>query len=110
MKATFWQKGDAIDYTNATANLIPANTVIAIGTHVGVAGTDIAPGDTGTLIVSGVWKLPKNGSEAIAAGTDVYYSSAEDAVTATSTNNVACGYAIAAAAATDTSVLVRLPG
>jgi predicted RecA/RadA family phage recombinase len=110
MKANYWQKGDAIDFVNATENTIPANTLVVLGTHVGVAGTDIAAGETGTILVSGVWKLAKKGAEVITAGTNVYYSSADDAVTATAAENTACGYAIAAAAAADETVLVRLPG
>ena len=110
MKAIYWQKGDAIDFVNATENTIPANTLVALGTHVGAAGTDIPAGGTGTLLVSGVWKLAKKADEAIAAGADVYFSAADDAVTATATENIACGYAIASAATGDGTVLVRLPG
>ena len=39
--ATYWQRGDAIDYTNGGSAKIEANTVIAFGTKIGIAGTDI---------------------------------------------------------------------
>jgi predicted RecA/RadA family phage recombinase len=104
-KAVYWQRGETIDHTNATDATIEANTIVAFGSHIGVAGTDIAVGETGTLHVSGVFELPKTASEEISAGTDVYF--ANDAITATS-GDVKAGYAIADAAADDATVKVRL--
>ena len=43
-KATYWQRGEVLDYRNDTDTKIEANTVISFGGHIGVAGTDILPG------------------------------------------------------------------
>ena len=44
MKALYWQRGEALDYVNATAEKIEANTVLVIGDCIGVAGRDIPAG------------------------------------------------------------------
>ena len=37
--ATYWQRGETLDYVNGTGTLIPAGTVLAVGSkHIGVAG------------------------------------------------------------------------
>ena len=54
-KAKYWHKGNSIDYVNNTDAIIEANTVVVIGSHIGMAGTDIAPGETGSLVMEGVW-------------------------------------------------------
>jgi len=106
--ATYWQRGEAIDYTNGTGSKIEANEIVVLGSHVGVAGSDIAAGETGTLHVFGVFEMPKKASEAISAGTDVYWSS--DGITATAESNPKAGYAIEAAVAADETIKVKLLG
>ena len=106
-KATYWQRGDAVDYTNGGSAKIEANEIIVFGTKIGVAGTDIAVGEMGSLIVAGVFELPK-ASGAITAGAAVYWSTTNSNVTTTSTNNVLAGFAVAAAASDDTTVLVKI--
>ena len=50
-KAKFWQNGGHLDYLNSTGADIEANTVIALGSRIGVAGANIPDGETGALIV-----------------------------------------------------------
>ena len=50
-KAEYWQKGSAIDYTNATATRIEANEIVPLTTRIGIAGMPIEAGATGTLLV-----------------------------------------------------------
>lgn len=107
-KATYWQRGETLDYKNGTASIIEANTIIAIGTRIGVAGTQINPNETGSLHVSGVFEIDKKGSEAIALGALVYFDGT--AITATASGNTPAGYAAAAAVAADTTILVKLLG
>lgn len=107
-KATFWQRGEALDYHNNTSSVIEANTIISIGTRIGVIGTDIAPGEVGSLHVTGVYEMPKEVSEAVTMGEAVYFNGT--VITTTSTNNTPAGYAAAGAAASDTVVLVKLLG
>lgn len=106
-KASYWQRGDAIDFTNGTGSKIDANTIVLLGARIGVAGTDIEAGETGSLIVSGVFELPK-ATGAITAGAVVYWDATNSNITTTSTNNTAAGFAVAAAASADTAVLVKI--
>ena len=113
--ATYWQRGEAIDYTNGTGSKIEANEIVVLGSHVGVAGSDIAAGETGALHVFGVFELPKKASEAISAGVDVYWNGTGITASADDGGNPAtpyakAGYAIQAAVADDTTIKVKLLG
>ena len=70
-KAAFWQRGETLDYRNDTDTKIEANTVISFGSHIGVAGTDILPGELGSLVVTGVFEIDKTETGAIEMGTTV---------------------------------------
>lgn len=117
IKAEYWQRGEAIDYTNpaeASAK-IDANEIVTIGSHIGVAGAPIAPGETGTLHVFGVFEMPKSSENAIAIGTNVYFDGTgitEAADNGKQDNDLitypSAGYATEAAAAADTTIKVRL--
>lgn len=120
-KAAYWQRGEALDYTNTGTKKIEANTVIVLGGRIGVAGMEISPGELGTLHVTGVYSIPK-GKEEISAGADVYYSEADGVITTKATttipgegedesstvNNVKAGFACEGASASDTTVLVKI--
>ena len=121
-KAAYWQRGEALDYVNAGTEKIEANTVIVLGSRIGVAGMEISPGETGTLHVTGVYSIPK-GSTEIPAGSDVYYSEADGEITTAATvtipakegesesstvKNVKAGFACEGASASDTTVLVKI--
>lgn len=58
--ATYWQKGESLDYLNKTGAAIPAGTVLKLGAHIGVAGTDIPPEGLGSIHMVGVFKIEKN--------------------------------------------------
>lgn len=107
-KATFWQRGESLDYLNETTAVIEANTVIALSGRIGVAGTSINPGEKGSLHVAGVYEIAKTGTEAIAMGATVYFDG--NGITNVSTDNTVAGYAAQAAAASDTVILVKLQG
>jgi len=105
-KAIFYQKPGMIDYKNATEAAIEANTIIVLGSRIGVAGCSIAVGEIGTLHVEGIFKMPKTGG-AINAGAEVYFDGS--GITGTSGEGTTkAGFAAAAAAANDTEVLVAL--
>ncbi|MCD8204506.1 MAG: DUF2190 family protein [Coprobacillus sp.] len=114
-KASFWQRGEAIDYVNTTDDVIEAGEVIMIGSHAGVAGMDIAPGETGSLMVEGVYAFPK-GSDEIEAGADISWDGSEASAASSGdgdeggSSSSAIGYAVEAAAASDTTVKVKLLG
>jgi len=107
-KAEYWQRGEALDYTNATDAVIPANTIVKIDSRIGVTGTDIAPGEVGSLHVSGVWEVEKTGAAEIAMGKTVYFDGT--GITDAADGNTEAGYAAAPAAADDTTILVKLRG
>lgn len=117
MKATYLQRGEALDFVNKTESTIPAFTILVVGDMVGIAGTDIEPGATGVIYVCGVFEMPKSTDAAISMGTKVYFDgtgvteeqNAEESETVT-VNNTFLGYAAADAAATDSVVIVKLIG
>jgi predicted RecA/RadA family phage recombinase len=106
--AAFWQRGEALDYPNTSGSKIAANTIVVVGSRVGVIGGDIENGSTGSIHMGGVWEMPKTGSSAISLGQTVYWDGS--GITDVSTSNTEAGYAAAAAAADATSILVKLNG
>ena len=108
MTAKYWQKGEVLDY-KASAE-VKNGEVVSLGTRIGVAGEDIAAGETGHLHVVGVFEMPKAASVSITMGAAVYYDAGAGAITTTSASNVPAGYAAAAAGANDATVLVKLLG
>lgn len=105
-KAAYWQRGESIDYTNETGELIEANAILTIGALIGVAGTDIAPGETGAAHIEGVFEMPKKESTEIALGDVVCFK--DGAVEKFADGEVPAGVAIAKAAAEDAVVLVKI--
>lgn len=105
--ATYIQKGNIIDYTNSGATKIAAGDVVGISTRIGIAASDIAVGEVGTLAVEGVFEINKTASLAISVGDAVYFNVGTAKITATDTD-VPAGWAIAAAAAADTTVRVKI--
>lgn len=105
-KATYWQRGESLDYVNSGDTVIEANTIVALGTRIGVVGTDINPKERGSIHVTGVYEIAKTGGE-IAMGAAVYFNGT--GIT-TENSGTPAGYAAAAAAADDAVVLVKLLG
>lgn len=103
--AEYVQRGEAIDYKNSTEAVIPASTVVIFGKHIGVTGNDIAPGETGSLHMIGIFRIPKKASVALAAGDDIVFTDADGVDKATTT---VMGYAVEAATAEDATALVRI--
>ena len=110
-KAIYWQKGVSIDYINTTDKVIESNSIVALGSHIGIAGGDIAAGETGILFVEGVFKLPKGDVE-FALGDPVYFDAEKGVMTKTATNpeDMPAGYAAEAASSVASVVLTKLLG
>jgi len=108
MKATYYQRGETLDYT-PTENT-EAGQVVAMETRIGVAAEAIPANQPGHVHVVGVYAMTKADGEAIDQGAAVYYNATAEAITATADGNTPAGYAAAAAATTDTTVLVKLLG
>lgn len=114
MKAVYIQKGENLDFMNETKKVIGAGDVVVYGNHVGIAGTDIQPGTTGSLHVTGVYQLAKSSTDGITAGTDVYWDGSgitTDAETGTgdsAVKNTQIGYAASNSAAGESHAKVRI--
>ena len=59
MAATGVTNGDTIQYTVPAGQSVRAGDLVRSGLFVGVAHTDLAAGETGTLEIVGVWSFPK---------------------------------------------------
>lgn len=110
MAATYYQRGEALDYTNTGAETIEAGTVIKYGARIGIAESDILPGELGVIHVAGVFEMPKKDTTKIDAGAEVYWNPAEGAegITATAGALTKAGFAVAEAAAEAVTVLVKI--
>lgn len=108
--ANFIQKGDIIDFTNATSEDIAYGEVVVLGNHVCVAAENIKIGATGGLRTNGVFEFNAANAPAIKIGDIVYYDSTNDVVTSTKgTLTTVAGFALSAkAATTNGAVLVKI--
>jgi len=106
-KAEYLQRGESLDYTNATENTIPDGVVVTIGSRIGVTGCPIPPGKTGSLHVVGVFEIAKTGTAAIEMGQTLYFDGTGITDTA---GDIEAGYAAAPADANAETVLVKLRG
>lgn len=115
MNAKYWQRGETLDYTPSAA--VKNGAVVSLGTRIGIAGGDIAASTQGQIHMVGVFEMTK-ATGAITMGAAVYYDVANDKITTvastgsgdTKVDNIPAGYAAAAAASADTTVLVKLLG
>ena len=108
--AEYVQRGETLDYKNATDTAIPCDTVVVVGGRIGITGGEIKPGELGSLHMVGVFKLPKTGTDAIEMGTAVYFDGAGVTATAAEGTTTPAGYAAAQSEASDKFVLVKLLG
>ena len=104
MNARYWQKGETLDYT-ATKEAVTNGQVVSLGGRIGVAGNDIAKGETGALHVTGVFIMEKAASVTVTMGAALYF---EEKITTVAAGNVPAGYAAADAEASDATVLVNI--
>lgn len=107
MNAKYWQKGETLDYT-ATEEAVTNGQVVSLGNRIGVAGNDIAKGETGALHVTGVFIMDKAASMAVTMGAPLYFNETEGEITTEAGGNVPAGYAAADAEASAATVLVNI--
>lgn len=100
------QKGNRIRVTATTA--VSAGDFVMIGIIAGVAMTSAAVGEDFIADLKGVFEVPKLATDVVTQGEQLYWDSTNKVMTVTATNNTKVGPAFAAAAATDTTVLIRL--
>ena len=107
MNARYWQKGETLDYT-ATEKAVTNGQVVSLGGRIGVAGNDIAKGETGALHVTGVFIMEKAASVTVTMGAALYFDESEEKITTEAAGNTPAGYAAADAGASDATVLVNI--
>lgn len=117
MTRKYIQPGEVIDYTNSSGSQINVDSIVVIGGRLGVALVDIPDGETGSVQISGVMRLPKVSGTAINQGDKIDYDASEAAVTTgiatPATGDVTqCAFAWTDADAADTEadVLLGFPG
>ena len=81
MKATYYQRGETLDYF-PTEN-VENGAVVSLGTRIGVAAAPISAGEQGAVHVVGVFAMAKANTEEIKQGAAVYYDAAAEAITTT---------------------------
>jgi predicted RecA/RadA family phage recombinase len=104
--ATYYQKGESIDYTNTGDAVIKGGDVLDLTERVGVAGCDIPVGGVGSVHVTGVFVFPKATGAALTVGQAVDWD--EDAQNITADEATPAGWVVEPAAATDTTVKVKI--
>lgn len=118
MKATYWEKGESLDYVNSGATVIEAGSIIDLKTRIAVAGASINPKERGSVHVVGVYQMAKKDTAEIAFGADVYYAPGEGITTAADNGETGdakvvytpVGYAAEQSAAEASAILVKLQG
>ena len=114
MAKNYIQDGNVIDFTAGATTV--SGQVVVVGSIVGIAAADVANGKVGPLIVKGVVEIPAATAE-ITVGAAVYWDADGDpvggtadsgAATATATDNILVGYAVAGKAAAGAKVKVLL--
>lgn len=104
--ATYRARGDRVDYTPGSD--VTAGDVVAQGTLVGVATSDIESGDKGSLAIEGIFDFTKE-EVAFTAGDDVYWdTNSEMAFKGETGSGKYLGKATQDAAAGDSTVRVKL--
>lgn len=110
-KATYWQRGETLDYTNNTVQKIAAGTIVELETRIGVSGTEIDPGKSGSIHVTGVFEIDK-AKEAMSVGQMAYFDG--NVITLLDKNgeepNTPAGYIARDATSSDITVLIKLIG
>lgn len=124
--ASYWQRGESLDYVNSGDTKINAGTVILYGSKIGIAGCDIPAGGTGSIHVEGVFEMPKDYGEsgkALTAGQAVYWDNSNSVIKAavaqvvgtggdagkvTTEASAVHGYAVKAALTTDQTALIKI--
>lgn len=103
--ATYRITGEAPDYVNETDEVLEPDVIVSFGSRIGVTTTRIMPGQTGAINTEGVYEMPKGDAD-IARGAEVYWDEAAEQIVAS--GDLKAGYAIAAAPASASTVLVKI--
>lgn len=108
----FVSQGNTLTFTNGTGADVASGAGVLLGTAFGIAAGDVADGADGVLNLTGVYDLPKVGSQAWTVGAAIYWDNTNKRCTTVTTSNTKIGVAVAAvgSGAGETTGRVRLNG
>ena len=106
--ATYWQRGESLDYTNTTSSPLAAGSIVKLQSCIGIVEETIAPNATGAIAIEGVFEIAKTGTAAITIGDAVYFDGS--GITNTATSNLLVGYAAESVTAEAKLIKVKLKG
>lgn len=102
------QPGKSMEYTNA-GSAIASGAIVPLVDRCGVAVADIAASTgKGTLMLEGIFELPKDGDEAFSQGDELYHDASDGTVTKTAAGNTPCGIAVKAELSAAVTAQVKL--
>lgn len=102
------QKGERLQYANASGSTITSGSPVLVGKRVGIAVADIPTATTGILAMCGVFSVTKVTTDVIAQGVVLYWDDTAKKMTVTVGTNTIAGYAQAAAGNGATTVDIML--
>ena len=106
MTKKYLQPGNVFDHVAAAP--IASGDVVVFPDMIGVALTDIATGEEGSVGVSGVFEINTLSTDVVAQGAQLYWDATPGELTLVSTANTPAGKAAAAAGSGATTVLIAL--
>lgn len=108
MAQNFIACGEVIEYVNSTGTAIISDSPVIIGATVGIALVDIADGDSGSVMLEGVFELAKTTPLVITQGDEVFWNTTTKKITKTATDKpFGVAYESALSAATVVSVILN---
>ena len=102
------QRGENITVTAEAA--AASGDGVKVGALFGIASGDAAIDDPLVLVTTGVFEMPKVGTDDFTLGAAVYWRSSDGLVTTTASGNTKVGVAVEAASNGTAAVRVRLNG
>jgi predicted RecA/RadA family phage recombinase len=110
------QKGDVLDWTNATGSAKASGAVVELKHQIGVALTDIANGAVGAVAIEGCYTVPKVSAAVWVVGEKLIWDTSagafDDSAATPATGDITgAAVAMAAGANGETTAVVKLtPG
>ncbi|MBP2654244.1 MAG: hypothetical protein H6Q73_1813 [Firmicutes bacterium] len=93
IQCTYYQEGNIIDYTNTGSSALSAGDPVPMTDAFGVAVYGIDAGDTGPVVVSGVFIVTVDSTVSYAAGDKLYWDATNKLFTTSTTSTTYAGYA-----------------
>ncbi len=106
MATNYVQDGRVVTLTMAAD--VRAGDPVRVGQLFGVALNHAGNGESTPVQLEGVFSLPKAGTDTFEVGARAYFKASDGTITSTKGSHLAAGVVVAAAAAADARVTLRL--